>query len=118
MSSKFRRIQVKNNDSINKKLTKRKTEDIRPSILNTSKMMEKFDSKNVSSERKSQKAYKTLVIDEKRVKKNNKNLPKSNDDDDSPKQFRARSQAKRKINKNKDLDNPKKIVHLHTKKEI
>ncbi len=108
MSSKFRRIQVKNNDSINKKLTKRKTEDIRPSILNTSKMMEKFDSKNVSSERKSQKAYKTLVIDEKRVKKNNKNLPKSNDDDDSPKQFRARSQAKRKINKNKDLDNPKK----------
>ena len=102
MTTKFKHIQIKSNEFNNKKRNQRQQDDFIPSNLATSKIMEKLGIRNKKNE-KTSKANKSLILDEKKAKKMNKEL-----EDEIPKPIRYNSQAKRNINKNDDIEKSKK----------
>ena len=100
--SKFRHIQIKNDDE--NKPVKKFSRQINAGKV---KSNQKTGASTSNTDKKNSKLNKTIESDEKRIKKKNKDIMDSNDD--NPKQIRARSQARRKINKVNDLDNSKKV---------
>ena len=102
MTTKFKHIQIKSNEFNNKKRNQRQQDDFIPSNLATSKIMEKLGIRNKKNEKNS-KANKSLILDEKKAKKMNKEL-----EDEIPKPIRYNSQAKRNVNKNDDIEKSKK----------
>ena len=101
MSSKFRHIQIKHDDT--KK--KRNQCSLKQNNLGKSNINKKYIA-DYSNNNKNAKINKSLEIDEKRVKKKNKNINESYDVNAN--KIRYNSQARRKINK--DKDNSKKTI--------
>ena len=102
MTTKFKHIQIKSNEFNNKKRNQRQQDELIPSNLATSKIMEKLGVKNKKNDKNS-KTNKSLVLDEKKVKKMNKEI-----EDEISRPTRYNSQAKRNVNKNEDIEKPKK----------
>ena len=101
MSSKFRHIQIKHDDTKkNRNHGSLKQNNLGKSNINKKSIV---DSTNNN---KNAKINKSLEIDEKRVKKKNKNINESYDVNAN--KIRYNSQARRKINK--DKDNSKKTI--------
>ena len=94
MSTKYKHIQIKSNDSFQKKKSHKIQDEYTPSNLSTSRMMEKIRNSNL----------------DKNKKKNNKLfLIEDVDEDDGPNTVRYSSHAKRKVSKNKDSEKLKKL---------
>ena len=102
MSTKYKHIQIKNNDGFQKKKSHKIQDEYTPSNLATSKMKEKLRNSHL----------------DKNKKKNNKLfLIEDVDEDDGPNTVRYNSHAKRKVSKNKDLEKPKKLKSTMIEKE-
>jgi serine/threonine protein phosphatase PrpC len=109
MSSKFRHIQIKHDDTKkNRNHGSLKQNNLGKSNINKKSIV---DSTNNN---KNAKINKSLEIDEKRIKKKNKDINESYDANEN--KIRYNSQARRKINK--DKDNSKKKISSSYEKRI
>ena len=109
MSSKFRHIQIKHDDrKKNRNQGSLKQNNLGKSNINKKSIVDSNNNKNV-------KINKSLEIDEKRVKKKNKDINESYDANEN--KIRYNSQARRKINKDKD-NSKKKISSSYEKRNI